>query len=66
MGLLDKLRKRFGGSATPVYISGIAYDLDEALRAVNGMSASQMYKTQPDLRTVVSFLGGNIAHLGLH
>lgn len=66
MGLLDKLRRRFGGSSAPVYIGGIAYDLDEALRAVNSMSASQMYKTQPHLRTVVSFLGRNIAHLGLH
>ena len=66
MGLLDKLRKRFGGPVTPVYIGGVSYDLDEALRTVSGMSASQMYKTQPHLRTVVSFLGRNIAHLGLH
>lgn len=66
MGWLDKLRKRFGYRGVPVYIGGVSYDLDEAIRHVNGMSASQMYKTQPHLRTVVSFLGRNIAHLGLH
>lgn len=66
MGWLDKLKKRFWSSGVPVYIGGVSYDIDEALRHVNGMSASQMYKTQPHLRTVVSFLGRNIAHLGLH
>jgi len=49
-----------------VYIGGVSYDLDEALQHVRGMTASQMYKTQPHLRTVVAFLGRNIAHLGLH
>lgn len=66
MGWLDKLKRRFGFRGAPVYIGGVSYDLDEALRHVNVMSASQMYKTQPHLRTVVSFLGRNIAHLGLH
>lgn len=66
MGWLDKLRKRLGLRGTPVYIGGVSYDLDEALHHVRGMTASQMYKTQPHLRTVVAFLGRNIAHLGLH
>lgn len=66
MGWLDKLKKSFRSRGVPVYIGGVSYDLDEALRHVSGMSASQMYKTQPHLRTVVSFLGRNIAHLGLH
>lgn len=66
MGFLDKLKKRLGLSGAPVYIGGVSLDLDEALRHVNGMTASQMYKTQPHLRTVVAFLGRNIAHLGLH
>lgn len=66
MGFLDKLKKRLGLSGAPVYIGGVSFDLDEALRHVNGMTASQMYKTQPHLRTVVAFLGRNIAHLGLH
>lgn len=66
MGWLDKLKKRFGSRGALVPIGGVSYDLDEALRHVNGMSASQMYRTQPHLRTVVSFLGRNIAHLGLH
>ena len=66
MGWLDKLKKRLGFRGTPVYIGGASYDLDEALQHVRGMTASQMYKTQPHLRTVVAFLGRNIAHLGLH
>ena len=66
MGFLDKLKKRLGSRGAPVYIGGVSFDLDEALRHVNGMSAAQMYKTQPHLRTVVAFLGRNIAHLGLH
>lgn len=66
MGWLDKLKKRLGSRGTPVYIGGVSYDLDEALQHVRGMTASQMYKTQPHLRTVVAFLGRNIAHLGLH
>lgn len=66
MGWLDKLKRRLGFRGTPVYIGGVSYDLDEALHHVRGMTASQMYKTQPHLRTVVAFLGRNIAHLGLH
>lgn len=66
MGFLDKLKKHLGLRGAPVYIGGVSFDLDEALRHVNGMSAAQMYKTQPHLRTVVAFLGRNIAHLGLH
>lgn len=66
MGWLDKLKRHLGFRGIPVYIGGVSYDLDEALRHVRGMTASQMYKTQPHLRTVVAFLGRNIAHLGLH
>lgn len=66
MGWLDKLKRRLGFRGTPVYIGGVSYDLDEALQHVHGMTASQMYKTQPHLRTVTAFLGRNIAHLGLH
>ena len=54
MGFLDKLKKRLGSRGAPVYIGGVSFDLDEALRHVNGMSAAQMYKTQPHLRTVVA------------
>ena len=63
MGLLDRLKRRF---SAPVYVGGVAYDFDEALRMVSGMSAGDLYKTQPHLRTVTAFLGRNIAHLGLH
>ena len=33
---------------------------------LSGVSAAKLYKTQPHLRTVVDFLGRNVAHLGLH
>lgn len=33
---------------------------------VQGLSAEDLYRTQPALRTVVSFLGRNIAQLGVH
>lgn len=33
---------------------------------VAGMSAEDLYRTQPHLRTVVGFLGRNVAQLGIH
>lgn len=33
--------------------------------AVNGMTAEDLYRSQPHLRTVVSFLARNVAHLGM-
>lgn len=38
----------------------------EAVGRVKGMSAAELWKTQPHLRTVVSFVARNIAHLGVH
>ena len=33
---------------------------------IRRLSPAEMWETQPHLRTVVSFLARNIAHLGLH
>lgn len=33
---------------------------------VQGLSAEDLYRTQPALRTVISFLGRNVAQLGVH
>ena len=33
---------------------------------LSGVSAAKLFKTQPHLRTVVTFLARNIAHLGVH
>jgi hypothetical protein len=39
---------------------------DSAIRTLLGMSLEDLWRTQPHLRTVVSFLARNIAQLGLH
>lgn len=39
---------------------------DTAVRTLLGMSMEDLWRTQPHLRTVVSFLSRNIAQLGLH
>lgn len=41
------------------YVTGIWHD-------VRGMSAAELWKTQPHLRTVVAFVARNIASLGVH
>lgn len=43
----------------------VEYDTD-ALKTLLGMSMEDLWRTQPHLRTVVSFLARNIAQLGLH
>ena len=55
MGILDKLRPVYNVEQT-VVITG---------DYVNGLSASQLYETQPALRSVVSFLADNVAGLPL-
>ena len=55
MGILDKLRPVYKVEQA-VYITG---------DYVNGLSASQLYETQPALRSVISFLADNVAGLPL-
>ena len=55
MGILDKLRPVYKVEHA-VYITG---------DYVNGLSASQLYETQPALRSVISFLADNVAGLPL-
>jgi len=73
VGFWDFLRR---GDTQPVaffspnveYVGGPAWD-DVAMSAgldVRNWSAAQMWRTQPHLRTVVSFLARNVAQLGLH
>ena len=38
----------------------------EMIAEVDNMSAAKMFRTQPHLRTVVTFLARSIAQLGLH
>lgn len=43
----------------------ISFSLEDALTHVQGQSESELYKTQPHLRTVISFLADNTAQVGL-
>lgn len=54
MGILDRMRPKT--YVRTVYIGGAS---------VKGMSASQLYETQPALRSVISFLADNVAGLPL-
>lgn len=50
------------------YVNGHAWDgTGGGLSAiVGGMSAAELWRTQPHLRTVVDFMSRNVAQLGLH
>lgn len=69
MGMLDSVRAAFGGltpggGATSVVSFTDTRGLFEDY--VLGLSPEDMFRTQPHLRTVISFLARNIAQLGLH
>jgi HK97 family phage portal protein len=61
MSLRDALRALLGPN--PLY-RDVTY-VDSATSSVLSMSAEQLWRTQPHLRTVVSFVARNIAQLGL-
>lgn len=67
MGIKDVLRDliRGGNPANGPYGHEIVWS-DEVVSLVEGMTAEQLWKTQPYLRTVVNFISRNIAHLGIH
>lgn len=58
VGLFTPRVEYFGPKAWEEYVN-------ETLNP-NGMTVTQLWKTQPHLRTVVSFLARNTAQLGLH
>lgn len=69
MGLFDRFRKRPAVDLTAINNGDFygAWTLStEAYERILGLSASEMWRTQPYLRTVVTFLARNIAQLGLH
>lgn len=59
MGLINRLAAIF----RPTY--QISFDTTEALATVQGQTESDLYKTQPHLRTVISFLADNVAQVSL-
>jgi HK97 family phage portal protein len=50
------------------YLGSLEWEerIREQINDVRGMNASQMWRTQPQLRTVVGFVARNIAQLGVH
>lgn len=66
MGLLDMFRRTPAMNFPAVAPNGapVHYDM-AALSTLLGMSIEDLWRTQPHLRTVVSFLSRNIAQLGL-
>lgn len=63
-GFLDSIKNWFRPEIAP---NGqqIVWN-DEAIHLIEGMTPDELWRTQPYLRTVVTFIARNIAHLGLH
>jgi HK97 family phage portal protein len=62
MGLLDGFRALFAPNGSYDYVTYVGPTVSEAL----GMDADDMFRTQPHLRTVITFIARNIAQLPLH
>lgn len=67
MGLLDRFKRTHvpASNLLPQPWTGWYYSDAEYLRIL-GMGPGEMWRTQPYLRTVVTFLARNVAQLGLH
>lgn len=71
MGLSDALRRLVGTrqsspSGLPFTTAAFYGDWRLSSDEVLGMSPDQLWRTQPHLRTVVTFMARNIAQLGMH
>lgn len=78
MGLFDRFRRTQGIPSTTFGVTATSYGnggywgtdswllSTEEYDRIMGLSPSEMWRTQPYLRTVVTFLARNIAQLGLH
>ena len=65
MGLFDSVRALFERQGGTVQGREI-YWANELIPVIEGMSPEDLFRTQPYLNMVVSFVARNIAHLGLH
>lgn len=63
MGLRDAVNALFGRNQTS---SPLNLEYGNSLSTIFGMSPEDLFRTQPYLRTVITFLARNIAQLGLH
>lgn len=43
----------------------ISFNLSDTMELIQGQSEAELYRTQPHLRTVISFLADNVAQVGL-
>lgn len=59
MSIISRIRRVFAPTIYRTYIYG------QASAFVDGMDIAELYETQPQLRTVVSFLASNVAQLPL-
>lgn len=68
MGFLDMFRRSSARLNLPAYAPNgapVEYDM-AAVQQLLGLSLEDLYRSQPHLRTVISFLARNISQLGLH
>ncbi|ASR83387.1 portal and MuF-like fusion protein [Arthrobacter phage Christian] len=49
-----------------VTLFGVPASFDDVRRLIRGQDPASLYRNQPNLRTVVSFMARNIAQLGVH
>lgn len=68
MGIFDRFRKGSSSmyEAVEIPTNQVTYDqIAELITKVTGMAPAQLWRTQPNVRTVVDFLSRNIAQLSL-
>jgi HK97 family phage portal protein len=68
VGILDQLRGAFSrpDAGNTVMLYGMPATFDDVRRLIQGQDPATIYRQQPNLRTLISFLARNIAQLGVH
>ncbi|ASR83740.1 portal protein [Arthrobacter phage Nubia] len=70
MGIFDNLRNALAPATQTDYGSvmlwGVPASFDDVRTLIRGQDPSSLYRSQPNLRTVISFMARNIAQLGVH
>jgi HK97 family phage portal protein len=68
VGLLDNLRSLWAPSDSygTVTLWGTPTSFDDVRQLIQGQDPSTLYRQQPNLRTLISFLARNTAQLGVH
>lgn len=71
MGILDSFRSLWSSpaqdtSAGTVQLYGIPTSYDDVRNLIRGQSPETVFRQQPNLRTLITFLARNIAQLGVH